>query len=566
MQELQEDNTTSRCLRLRIHNPSLYHDQDLLVNTDYLQAVGGDILRLSKPDDPQVACFLKVTDVSSIQGTKSEISISQNVAERFQFTGHSLVQVSNLGPNVKPLSFVEVVVKNQYLSSSEMWRLKFLLNGQCIYTGKVLFLDRLQARVKSLFMDASQVESGLVSHETKFNFRSQSAKTIWLIEFSKELWNETMDGRLYFELIVEFIERILERWNSNGLQHILSMIVFSRVFYKDRWATKVTSRSLPTRRDLHRFVDIQIDENNRPYSDLYFPLLTNERVGHSRSIVPRIIGSLKRLFYRFPLLIGCSSLLEKFEYEAHVDCDEASTSFILPGCAELSSSEESNLLEAFNLCQNDFEHHYVDRELKATGSHVVIFTASRGVWKVRESLVKLTKRRVMSSGVGWEILSVGNPITDQAPVFVLQSAKDGNNLTNKGWKYRGENKLMHLSRSITIAQMQRTDQTDALDYKFPRDWFPLRFIGPRFPTLSASSESFENETIRFYMDDLRTEEDSYSASSYMHTYDSLFSVLSVPYSQGYLLNKFPRSTSVDFFHHRKDEQRNNTHKESTGAS
>jgi hypothetical protein len=42
------------------------------------------------------------------------------------------------------------------------------------------------------------------------------------------------------------------------------------VFYKDRWATKVTSRSLPTRRDLHRFVDIQIDENNRPYSDLYF--------------------------------------------------------------------------------------------------------------------------------------------------------------------------------------------------------------------------------------------------------------------------------------------------------
>jgi len=140
------------------------------------------------------------------------------------------VQVSNLGPNVKPLSFVEVVVKNQYLSSSEMWRLKFLLNGQCIYTGKVLFLDRLQARVKSLFMDASQVESGLVSHETKFNFRSQSAKTIWLIEFSKELWNETMDGRLYFELIVEFIERILERWNSNGLQHILSMIVFSRVF------------------------------------------------------------------------------------------------------------------------------------------------------------------------------------------------------------------------------------------------------------------------------------------------------------------------------------------------
>jgi len=33
-------------------------------------------------------------------------------------------------------------------------------------------------------MDASQVESGLVSHETKFNFRSQSAKTIWLIEVS----------------------------------------------------------------------------------------------------------------------------------------------------------------------------------------------------------------------------------------------------------------------------------------------------------------------------------------------------------------------------------------------
>ncbi|GJQ11815.1 hypothetical protein GpartN1_g3606.t1 [Galdieria partita] len=549
---------TIRWLRLRIHNAGLYQDQDLLVNPDYLHATCGDILRLSKPGESERVCFLKVTDTRSIQGTKTEISISQSVAERFQFAGHSLVQVANLGPRVTPLSFVEVLVKNQYLSSSEMWRLKFLLNGQCIYSGKILFLDRIQARVKSLFMDTSPVESGIVSHETKFNFRSQSAKTVWLIEFSKELWEETMDGRLYFELIVEFVERILERWNSDGLQHILSIVVFSRVFYHNLWEAKMLFRPSLTRKDSHSSINVLMDEDKRPYSDLYFPLLTNERVGHSKSIVPRVIGSLKRLFYRFPLLIGSSSLQERFEYSAHAVCDETKFSLMLPGSAESCVSEESNLLEAFNLCLNDFECHHIDRELKATGNHVVIFTASRGIWKVNENLVKLTKRRLMSNGVGWEVISVGVPLTDLAPVFILHPSKNQMKHSSKKWKDHEENQnvLMHLSRSISIAQMERTEKVGTLSYKFPKDWFPLRFIGPRFPSAFVKSTSPQNE-IRFYLEDFSDnfQLESPNFATAMRIHDSRAAVVHTKHSQAPLFSKMPRSTSVDVFHSARSKEK-----------
>ncbi|GJD10841.1 DEP domain-containing protein [Galdieria sulphuraria] len=556
------ENNTIRWLHLRIHNASLYQDQDVLVNPDFLQVSCGDILRLSKPGESEGACFLKVTDRTSIQGTKTEISISQNIAESFQFTGHSLIQVANLGPRVKPISFVEVLVKNQYLSSSEMWRLKFLLNGQCIYSGKILFLDRIQASVKSLFMDTLQVKSGLIGHETKFNFRSQSAKIVWLIEFSKELWEETMDGRLYFELVVELMERILERWNSDGLRHILSIVVFSRVFYNNLWEAGFSSKPLLNRKDSHRSVHVLTDENNRPYSDLYFPLLTNERVGHSKSIVPRVVGSLKRLFYRFPLLIGSSLLLERFEYTTNVDYDETKFSLLLPGTAENSWSEESNLLEAFNVCLNDFERHFIDRELKATGNHVVIFTASRGVWKVHENLIKLTKRRLMSNGVGWEILSVGVPITDQAPIFILQPSKNQMEHTSKMWKNREENPniLMHLSRSISIAQMERTAKMGTIYYKFPKEWFPLRFIGPRFPSSLAKTASPRNE-IRIYMEDFSNDLELESSNfvTAMHIHDNRVAVANAKHSQVALLSKLPRSTSVDLFHSTKsrEEQKRN---------
>eukprot|EP00871_Galdieria_phlegrea_P002213 jgi/Galph1/2993/GphlegSOOS_G1695.1 len=541
--------------RVRVHTSAAY--EDLLVNPDYFLVSCGDILQLSKPDNTCEKCYVKVMDTSTLLGTKAEISISQSIAERFQFLRHSWIDVVNMGNCIEPLHFVEVVVKNQYLSSSEMWRLKFLLNGKCIYSQQVLSLDRIQATVKSLFLENKQpVESGLVSHETNFNFRSQSAKIIWLVEFSKELWEETSDGRLYFELMLEFIERILKQWNEKNLTHLLTIIVFCRVFYKDH--RMMAARKKRHEISDHTFLNVNIDTKNRHYSDLYFTLMDNERLmNHSKSVILRVMGSLRRLFYKLPLMIGWSSLIERLEYP-QTDTPSLSAQ-MLPCDADVASSQESSWLPAFNLCLNHFEHHHIDRNLRATGNSLVLFTASRGMWKVEENLMKLTKRRLLSCGVGCEIVSVGVPISQRLAVFQLLDKKvperrDNPNQwttkTDQYFEYR-KLKIRKLIASLFTLRKQPFHAPSLLrKWKEERRNGPL-FIGSRYhdsQLVSQSHHPMSCEVVHFEMESLdmfhnKTKE---QLSEEMDQYDRYCPSIEIEdYAVSFLKNTIPRSTSLD---------------------
>lgn len=70
------------------------------------------------------------------------------------------------------------------------------------------------------------VRSGLISEETKLTFRSRSARIIWLVQMSSEMWDFASPfntaGRvdresackIYFDKFVEFVRRLFDKWKK----------------------------------------------------------------------------------------------------------------------------------------------------------------------------------------------------------------------------------------------------------------------------------------------------------------------------------------------------------------
>jgi hypothetical protein len=48
------------------------------------------------------------------------------------------------------------------------------------------------------------------------------------------MWTFEEDGSLYHEKAILFLEELFSRWAGIGTSHLVSLILFSRVFYSDQ--------------------------------------------------------------------------------------------------------------------------------------------------------------------------------------------------------------------------------------------------------------------------------------------------------------------------------------------
>lgn len=80
-----------------------------------------------------------------------------------------------------------------------------------------------------------------------------------------------------------------------------------------------------------------------------------------------------------------------------------------------------NFLEAVNMCCDQFDNHNTDRRLRAMGQHIITITASQGVFIVDFYLAQMTKQRILDSGVGCDVISVGIPPMHNVPLFIFRN-------------------------------------------------------------------------------------------------------------------------------------------------
>ncbi|GAN09146.1 conserved hypothetical protein [Mucor ambiguus] len=308
---------------------------------------------------------------SLVKQQQLQLSISKDIADRFNLRSRQevYVELCQIDPMQVALDHVELAFKEQYLGRSDMWRLQQNLKGTCVYhEKKILFAGSIKATVKRLFAHDEQMTSGYITETTRMIFRSASAKYFLFIQMSREMWEFDEDGELYFEKAVSnFLPHLFTRWKDEGTNHVVSIVLFTRVFYETRIDDPLINQAA----------------DGRYYKDFYKVLADWETTDDWMSV----IGPLKK---------------EQLNFQPNVLLRTEQGRKVVSG--QISMAYEGNVLEAVNLALNPFDKHFVDRDLMRTGLSIILITPGVGKFWVNKKLLRLTNERMTDNGIAMDLV------------------------------------------------------------------------------------------------------------------------------------------------------------------
>ncbi|PWN28852.1 hypothetical protein BDZ90DRAFT_230860 [Jaminaea rosea] len=343
-----------------------------------------------------------------------QLSLARSIASVYGFHNRQEVLLSKVSREDNVISHVELYFRDQYVGRADMWRLTTLLDDTCVYVGqKIALAGSVRATVGRIFIREHKVTSGYVAPQTKAIFRSESAKYHLFFQFAKEMWDFDEDGELYYEkALTGFIPELLRRWRSVPTNHVLSIILFARVYYDEDELHMLDEAALPVQRERC--------ENGRWYIDYYKVIVDLE----SRTDWKEVISMLKEECFRFQhdiLLIGrpeAGPAGAPEQEEQHADLLRRDRALL---AGKLSASHEGNILEAVNLALNPFDEHFIDRDLNRTGLDLVILTAGTGHFRVEKNLLRLTTERMSDNGIGLDLVCLTKMPLHSVPLFRFSS-------------------------------------------------------------------------------------------------------------------------------------------------
>eukprot|EP00743_Colponemidia_sp_Colp-15_P010636 GILK01011743.1.p1 GENE.GILK01011743.1~~GILK01011743.1.p1 ORF type:complete len:1424 (-),score=261.13 GILK01011743.1:144-4415(-) len=373
-----------------------FSSEEVLVNPDVFPTLKeGMILEICWPEQRSGRLFVQVRSVSPVQGIK-QISILKSIADLYRFPpppARTAVTCHVAQPEVVGVDFLELSFKDQYISRRDMFRFKTALSNSGIYHKKEVSYLSLRAQVREMLVNGQPLSTGLVTNNTKFIFRSRSARIYWLVQLSREMWEFAEDGELYFDRIIRLMKVLFDKWNALGANHYLSIIFFSRVFHE------------PTSDSINPFECQGQLGDGRSYQDFFQLVYESKDELKTKDSSPEaktlaILLKVKKAFNGFPQRIGWT-------------VGQTIGSGSIPSCAT-----EGNVLEAINLSMDVFKQHYLDRDLTHTGQSIVLMTAGAGVFEVDPGLTQLTKARMQDNGIGSDIICVTRPPLHAVPLLV----------------------------------------------------------------------------------------------------------------------------------------------------
>lgn len=309
-----------RPFKLMLHRrEEKFSDFDFVFNAKDLPDLSrGDVVQISSKDDDSLRIVLQVTKIMDDCIAKNSISIDNAITAApsdFPFKAYSEVYVKKVQPIDVALDLIEVTFREQYVSRSDMCRIRRFLLNRCVYLrGKIEFcLMRLS--VNELWRKGECVTCGYVDENTRVVFRSSSALVFIFIQMSTEMWDFDTQGNCYYEKCVDgFLPELFKRWKERKCSHYVTIVVFSRWFYS---AKSLDEFPVGERTRIGK------DYRGRFYQDFYRLLVQNEHYEDWTMIIPKI----KTAFHRYT-----QSILEHL------------TSKSMPP-AENSTAADGNVLE-----------------------------------------------------------------------------------------------------------------------------------------------------------------------------------------------------------------------------
>ncbi|KAJ2003138.1 vacuolar membrane-associated protein iml1, partial [Coemansia thaxteri] len=281
--------------------------------------------------------------------------------------------------------FVEIAFRDQYVGRSDMWRLWRNLSQKIVHNNKPTNMEGLiRASVRRIYKNGQQIPCGYIDDLSQPIFRSESGRFMIFIQMSEEMWSYQEDGNLCFEKAVNcFMAELFRRWNEKQLNHMVTIVMFSRWYYHAR--------------DYLYFQDLILDEDSGRYYRDYYKVIADMEVRPDWSMfLPEILSEFNS-FRR--------------------DIQEIVTADGHRLRGDLSRANQGNILEAINLGINSFASHHVDRDLSRTGLSTIVITPSFGVFDVTKRLLRMTTERMLHFGMRVDFVCLAPKPLFRPPVF-----------------------------------------------------------------------------------------------------------------------------------------------------
>ncbi|KYR02324.1 DEP domain containing protein [Tieghemostelium lacteum] len=369
---------------LWVHDQS-FSKEELVINPEHFPKLKvGDIVEVSSTTNTTKTLCLRVKTLAPVRQSTLQISIAKYIAQVFDFSNRREVIVNIIPEKKAHIDFIELSFKDQYIGRSDMWRLKLSLQNECVYVFKKLAFAQIRAQVEEIVSNGQKISSGLIDENTKFVFRSRSAKFVLFIQMSKEMWDySTTDGELYFEKAVNgFLKSLFQRWKSLSVNHTITIILFSRTFHE---STEI----------LNEINNIPRNSQGKLYQDFYKVVVSEE----TRPDWSSIIVNLKKEFNN---------------YHTNVNWDIYGRNSAL---GQNSTASQGNFLEAINLGMSYFDKHYIDRDFTRTGQMIVVVSAGTGIFEVDQDINLITKQRMIDNGIGCDLICLNKHPLHIVPLF-----------------------------------------------------------------------------------------------------------------------------------------------------
>ena len=179
---------SSKICTLMVHNSS-HNPEELLLNPEIFNEyiTVNDYIRISDVNNKENILILKVSKMQTIS-SRLEISIIKSVAEANNLKPFSKVIVEKVNIEECSVDFVELSFKRQYLQRGNIYRLQNSMQNRPVHCNQNIAIHGVQAQIQEIRKNSLPINSGIVSENTKFVFRSRSARIIWLIQISAEMW------------------------------------------------------------------------------------------------------------------------------------------------------------------------------------------------------------------------------------------------------------------------------------------------------------------------------------------------------------------------------------------
>lgn len=386
----EKDRTILKPLELVYHEPRYSSDLVMINLSDLPEISEGDICELrtyhkvpgahgrkiyfvAKDFDPETKRRIKSPQVSVLSGQLQSL---------LDLPARSKVWVRSKQKEKCEADLVELNIKDCLLNRGDMWCFSSQLVGSCVFSSQRLtFLSSIRATVRGIYREGKKILSGYIGEKTRVVFRSESARLIFLIQITDEMWNFEESGEQLFQKMVNSLfPKIFKRWKDIDTHHSITIAFASSVDLSD----------VP-------FRELKPGEILKNTTDFFRIVVDQVHVIHW----VEIMETLRREFMRLT-----KDILNVKTEERHS---------VIQG--RFSPVIKSNILELVNFATTILTDPFRQPDLRHTTTHVIIISPGSGLYDVDYDLLKLTGKKLLSLEMNMDLVCLSRAPLHVVPLF-----------------------------------------------------------------------------------------------------------------------------------------------------